>query len=97
MLLSRSLLTGLCIVLASPAIVMARPNAREIFTLADKNQDNALSHSELKQQAHKFGLMFSDAKVSEIFASSDRNRNGSLDLGEFQDLIAPHQSTHKIR
>ena len=78
-------------------MVMARPDTREIFTRADTNQDNALSHSELKQQALKYGLLFSDAKVTEILAASDRNQNGSLDLGEFQELIAPHQETHKNR
>ncbi|MEM8639028.1 MAG: EF-hand domain-containing protein [Cyanobacteria bacterium P01_G01_bin.54] len=59
------------------------------FTQYDKDESGAIDPTELGQVLRDLGELPSEAAVTEMIASVDKNENGQLEFGEFLNLLAP--------
>lgn len=61
------------------------------FTMFDKNGDQKISESELKQVMHYLGLKTSEDEVKAMIQVVDKNRNGYVDYDEFIQMMTQTQ------
>jgi calmodulin len=61
------------------------------FTMFDKNGDQKISGSELKEVMHYLGLKTSEDEVKAMIQVVDKNRNGYVDYDEFIQMMTQTQ------
>ena len=57
------------------------------FTMFDKNGDQKISESELKQVMNYLGLKATENEVKAMIQVVDKNRNGYVDYDEFIQMM----------
>ena len=75
--------------------VQKRDFAEDIFTAADKNENGALTHSELRKylqqhHAHKLKLLGAVFEWQQIFAEMGTKERGQFDREEFSAFVLTH-------
>eukprot|EP00277_Geminigera_cryophila_P047594 CAMPEP_0173071238 /NCGR_PEP_ID=MMETSP1102-20130122/9116_1 /TAXON_ID=49646 /ORGANISM="Geminigera sp., Strain Caron Lab Isolate" /LENGTH=348 /DNA_ID=CAMNT_0013939705 /DNA_START=180 /DNA_END=1226 /DNA_ORIENTATION=+ len=63
-------------------------NARNIFFLADTTRDTRLSIAEVRAAIRQLGSLISEEDLADIFAQSDSDGDGLLDLNDFFIFVA---------
>lgn len=61
--------------------------AKKLFLKADKDGNKTLSHNEVKSILQKMHMQVNNRFLSNLFKKYDVNKNGDIDLEEFQNLI----------
>ena len=68
-------------------------NVEEAFKRFDKDGNGYLSGSELRDAMVTMGMDVENGKVAKLFKILDSNRNGKIELDEFQSFMEPAQAT----
>jgi len=60
---------------------------RQTFDLFDKNQDGTIDQDELGDVFRSLGQHYTEAELAEMIAETDNDRSGSIEFGEFLQLM----------
>ena len=60
---------------------------REAFAVFDEDNNNEISHEELKRTLNKLGAQYTDLEIERIISKVDKNGDGVIDFEEFKEMM----------
>ena len=60
---------------------------REAFAVFDEDNNNEISHEELKKVLNKLGAQYTDRQIERIISKVDKNGDGVIDFEEFKEMM----------
>ncbi|KAI6654256.1 Calmodulin-like [Oopsacas minuta] len=61
---------------------------REVFAFFDEDNNNEISHAELKKAMNKLGAKYTDLEISKIMRNIDKNGDGVIYFDEFKEMMS---------
>lgn len=61
---------------------------RKAFAMFDEDNDNEISHAELKRALSTLGMDYSDKDIKRIISKVDKNGDGVIDFEEFKEMMS---------
>ena len=60
---------------------------RKAFAVFDEDNNNEISHEELKKVLNKLGAQYTDREIERIISKVDKNGDGVIDFEEFKAMM----------
>lgn len=60
---------------------------REVFAFFDEDNNDEISHDELKKALNQLGAKFTDKEIAKIIRKIDKNGDGSINFEEFKEMM----------